>query len=311
MEPYYSGICSLGSVDVKNCNFKAAIEEADALLGLTDHDRLATSQYTEESISGKRKVPMESKRRKRKKAMEGESCEKNCQNEVPDCSVSKCNECPQSCPSSELAQLENLLQNSHCDIRDFIQTNFKIGCDGAIGLAASTTGGDAFKAGSNRKRGTGKKSTQNLPSSGTESDNPRKQKRTRQKAPTTGCLGNRTSPVLPDYFSSATAISSKTVVAETPVPDHFQTVPTAEDDIACTEAVALREMEKIDDLLTMFGESTSDGMSTHSKCEGERSEPTRVCIQTDDANSKWVESLLGEIDQIEGKTIVAGAWSHV
>lgn len=308
MEPYYSGICSLGSIDVKNCNFKAAIEEADALLGLTDHDRLATSQYTEESISGKRKIPIESKRRKRKKPKEGESCEKNCRNEVPDCSVSKSNECPQSYHSSELTQLENLLQNSHGDIRDFIQTNFKIG----VLAAASTTGGGAFKAGSNRKRGTGKKSTQNLPSSGTESDNPRKQKRTRQKAPTTGCLGNRTSPVLPDYFSSATAISNKTVVAETPVADHFQTVPTAEDDIACTEAVALREMEKIDDLLTMFGESTSDGMSTHSKCEGENnSEPSRVCIQTDDANSKWVESLLGEIDQIEGKTIVAGAWFHV
>ena len=316
---------------VKTGPFKAAVMEADVLADLTDSKRLETCQYTEGYIAtGGRKHTQETlklntgkKQRQQKEAV-------NCK------AVSKLGS------AQDLASLEKVLSQSNFDLKEFIQTNFKIDSNGTVSLATSPKCADAKvkdgKQARQRRRKTATCSQSDGVCGGTPQ--PKPGRRPRRKNRNANCAhvaaGKRISPTIPDYFNTLTPTStgcSSNMVHTTQEVRSSHEVDQVVPGGVSAEAQAMRELEEIEGLLTMFEDNGSKkkpfresgsemepgGGSDLTLIENSQSKRTleRACEvskmksgeeradgsyleESDNTHSEWMESMLGEIDQIEG-----------
>lgn len=301
VEPYVSGSSSLGQLDRGYAPLNTAINEADVLVEKTDTERLETCRY----ISAKRSKhkltvgePVRSSQHYAAKSVKSTDILKQCN------------------PISirDLGSLEKLLAGSSFDLKEFIQTNFTVDGSGVLRLTTSPKGTarNGKKAVRRKKRGTlemdaeynrsgtavrklGRQRKQKtLTGSAVQNQTnlPRKQipPTIPQNQPTSAAVQKQISPTIPDYFDSS-------VVAESvnKLPQGDQEVP---DSISCAEAQAKKEMEEIEGMLTIFEDESSNPGSGEEQCHRE----VRGTVdRKDGVNSEWVESVLGDINQIEGK----------
>ena len=208
------------------------------------------------------------------------------------------------------------------NLQEFIQTNFKLESDGCLKLVAtpttrtSTTAGEACKDEKAKKRRVGR------PKSNPTGEQPGKKKRESTTRPGRRKKIRNTTPkqisprTLRDYFSSNAAQSKGTNKASTSTGSIDQLVPILEmDGFSSMEAQALKEMEEIEGMLTMFEDSNvsppEEGEKDHyhvpvteSEAEGRDNTITDSGIAVTEGSSEWVESVLGEISQIEGEHAV-------
>ena len=238
------------------------------------------------------------------------------------------------CNPNTVGSLEKLLAGSSFNLKEFIQTNFTVDSSGVLRLATSPRGGRNGRKVRRKRKGTlemdvepsnrsraavrkpGRKPRQHKTQNGTV------QNRIPPKHPPTtttrtGAVCKQISPTILDYFgSSATtegitgntvcdnsnaANSSSTVRTIVPVsksPQGDQEVPES---ITTAEAQALKELEDIEGMLSTFGEGSANSVQSSGK-------PGETSRELEDGNgcidSEWVESVLGDINQIDGERVL-------
>lgn len=337
--------------------FKAAVMEADVLADLRDSERLETCQYTDTTGGRKPTQVQQTLNLNTGKAQRQQKEAANCK--AVSCGLGN---------AQDLASLEKVLSQSNFDLKEFIQTNFKIDSSGVVSLATFPKCTDAkvkaVRQGSWRQRR--KRIATSSQSDGNDTPKPKPGRKPRRRNKNANSVhvapaaGKRVSPTIPDYFNDLTptptgcsgsmVCTRSNQVAEEVRLSHEvdQVVPGAGG--LSAEAQAMRELEEIEGLLTMFEDSGSKMKSCgengskmkpggeperagsdltlfeDSKSEGELK---RACYgsrmkpggmeacggskmkpgeeralgnleESDNTHSEWMDSVLGEIDQIEG-----------
>lgn len=317
VEPYHSGMCSLGHID-KCSPLKAAILEAEGLVEASGTDRLNTCRYVR--LNGTVR-PKKAVKKARKLSAEGlKSTQKESANPVVSMHTSK------QRGVSDLHSLERLVAEpilfekmvaepalfeklvAHPILKELNKTTFTMNTSGGLTSPKDVTGcgpnRDPFKrkkknAQSDRNRATAKKRP------GQNPDNTR----------TLPCNNSATTR----RFSPMVLVSSDTSKGSN---KGDQLVPTAEDGVS-SETQALQELAEIEGLLTMFEDSGSKNRpeAQHSKestpdYNSDRADKESTAAKKDydldrvekesttskkDYDSNWAESVLGDINEIEGK----------
>lgn len=168
--------------------------------------------------------------------------------------------------------------------------NFKVDDGGVLRLTVAPKG--AAKSGK-EPVGRKKKGTPLVDANGGVVTKKRGRK-PRLKTPHTVCKG--ISPTIPNYFHSS--VPPKNTACTDKLPEENQVVPSGS---TSAEAEALKELQDIENMLTIYEQNdpkTPEPVGDKKAAFGEEGDGP-VCKQ-DGVHSKWVESVLGDINEIEG-----------
>ena len=300
MEPYLSGTSSFGSVDAtKNAPLKAAILEVDSLLGMSDFERLKRCQYVNFAKLFDRR-----RGRPKKFNAKGPKCVE---------AATKCSDYPQNNMASVK---ELLLAGTKVDLSKVVQSVCLAAEDftGTLLQPSTTTSGQAFSEKNDIRDSIASQKRHG------ESGNIVAAKSTKRKA--------------------AVAVPGQPVISQPRLlATRDQVVPTSGADILATEEQVLKELQEIEGMLTdMFEDNASpppplmprsadknggtsggsfsvrlpDTSMTGKSSQSKATSPTRTrecdsdsghCASLPSQDLEW-ESLLGDINQIEGKSII-------
>lgn len=335
VEPYVNGRSSLGRIDRRCALLKMAIKEADVLVEKSDSERLETCQYIGK---GHKKHSKKAK----KSTDEETAVQQHTVKPAHQISVEKLADLVKPtdilklCNPHAVGSLEKLLADSSFNLKEFVQTHFTVDGSGVVRQATSPRGVTATRNGRRKKKGTLEMNVEpsNRSSAGKPGRKPGQQKSQKgtvqnsihppsatqtvvvckQIPPTDyfgssgtawGCSGTENmvcnSPVRKVHDSNP-ANSSSTARTIVPVNQPPQGDQGVLDSIASAEAQALKELEDIEGMLSTFGEDTTNMVPGKAR---ERTEELKHGI-----DSEWVESVLGDINQIEGELILTQCKRH-
>lgn len=295
---------SLGCVNnQRHADFKTAVREADNIIALTNNQRLATCKYVQETSPGM----MENLKRSVDSAME-KKVEKSQNSNLK----SVCN----------LSSLAQLISNSSLSLKEFVQTNLKVDSDGTLKLVTSprpeaveaSASTESSQTQAKRRKRRRRADSQSQEEEGTSNPTPQEEtKRGRKRR------RKVISPTIPDYFKSVvqpipplnSQLNPSSFLTPRTVPPSQkkdQVVPNAtEDSISNAETLAMKELEEIENLLTLFPEQ-EDPKLAQEDYSAEQSKSQTLSgdlnIEGDRHSSQCLESLLGEINEIEGKCVI-------
>lgn len=297
VEAYCSNSCSLGCVNISTPSFTASVTEAETLKSWTNSERLSTCTYI--SLELKKKTPRKTipqpkerppvKRKIRQKKSVAE--EANIMNSAT-AAAAACG----------LTTSQKLLQK-------FIQTHFKLDIDGVLKLATAPESINLpVKQQPKRPRRTKAKpfpcnpdftKNTNMDTSATATQQDEIQSHKSHRP--------RIFPTISDYLNRPANASEHL----NKVPSTDQMVPESGSCFSSAEDQARREMEEIEGLLSMFDDSKTSRVTEHvtCACTGSSDDPMGGGLNASGSgvktsstvSSEWIESVLGEIDQIEGK----------
>lgn len=203
----------------------------------------------------------------------------------------------------DFGSLERLLAGSSLNLKEFIQTNFAVDGSGVLRLATLPKGTVRNRKRTVRRKRKGtlemdaavrKLGQETLTNYAVQKRIPQFPPALPQNQPTT-VVQKQISPTIPDYSDSSAVASSVLRANRSPrgankSPQGDHQVP---DSIASAEAQAMKEMEEIEGMLTIFEDGGPNPAS--GKVVGETAD------SKDGVNPEWVESVLGDINQIEGE----------
>lgn len=292
-------------MNIKNATLKVAIQEADSLESQTDYDRLATCKY----IPSTTRVKVSRRRKKLKEEEAEQSTKVDKHNQKRKANFTQAVKSSEMCDSkTSIDNLEKILSNSTLTLKEFIQTNFKIDSNGVLSLVATPELAEGPLMTSAHKKRTGKlprkkveRRKETSSQQGTAPQNTKPMEKRGRKRKKTKSISPKISPTIPDYFTGSVALMHS--VSDQPATgNEDQTVPSATvgDGILSAEAQALKELQEIEGMLTMFQEDIDVPKQRAVEDCVQENRKGSSDVARNEVSSEWMESVIGEIYQIEG-----------